>query len=344
MRRATRGRRRGARRDRRGDVHRGLGPRRGGGRPEQAASEKEAAVAAREQVLLAHETAIEDLERVAAERAVAAEAVEQAAAERLAAAAAIEQAVAARVAAVEGREKVVAERDAIGNARERIAVDAIPSPTPLTGPRSSATGPTPGLADATTWAANPMTRPSIGHVSRRSSSAPTSTALWRLPARDGPPRPAQRDRPGAPRRRQVRRCLHRRHGLKGVNDRNGHAAGDRVSGCCWRRCAPTCVLRPDRALWGRRVRVRHRVDHPDEVQHRIGVIDQSLRQATGVGITAGLAELTPSESLDDLTARATPRSSRPSTTATPSRRPARLRAHPVAAGARPRRHPDRPPR
>jgi len=37
---------------------------------------------------------------------------------------------------------------------------------------------------------------------------------------------------------------------------------------------------------------------------QLGVIDQSMRQATGVGITAGLAELTPSETLDDLTSRA----------------------------------------
>jgi GGDEF domain-containing protein len=43
---------------------------------------------------------------------------------------------------------------------------------------------------------------------------------------------------------------------------------------------------------------------PDEVQHRIGVIDQSLRHATGVGITAGLAALTSNESLDELTERA----------------------------------------
>ena len=36
----------------------------------------------------------------------------------------------------------------------------------------------------------------------------------------------------------------------------------------------------------------------------IGVIDQSLRQATGVGITAGLATLTSNESLEELTAKA----------------------------------------
>ena len=41
-----------------------------------------------------------------------------------------------------------------------------------------------------------------------------------------------------------------------------------------------------------------------EVQHRIAVMDQSLRNATGVGITAGLASLTSNESLDELTARA----------------------------------------
>jgi diguanylate cyclase (GGDEF)-like protein len=43
---------------------------------------------------------------------------------------------------------------------------------------------------------------------------------------------------------------------------------------------------------------------PGEVQHRLDVIDQSLRAATGVGISAGLAELTAGETLDELTAKA----------------------------------------
>ena len=94
-------------------------------------------------------------------------------------------------------------------------------------------------------------------------------------------------------------------GLKGVNDRNGHAAGDRVLRMLvatmranLRSYDPIVRFGGDEFVCG-----IASID-PGEVQHRIGVIDQSLRHSTGVGITAGLAELTPSESLDDLTARA----------------------------------------
>ena len=94
-------------------------------------------------------------------------------------------------------------------------------------------------------------------------------------------------------------------GLKGVNDREGHAAGDRVL----RTLAATmrANLRSYDPI------VRFGGDEficgissigQDEVQHRIGVIDQSLRHATGVGITAGLASLTSNETLEELTARA----------------------------------------
>ncbi len=94
-------------------------------------------------------------------------------------------------------------------------------------------------------------------------------------------------------------------GLKGVNDRDGHAAGDRVL----RTLAAT--MRANLRSYDPIVRFGgdeficgiSSID-PDEVQHRIGVIDQSLRNATGVGITAGLATLTADESLDELTATA----------------------------------------
>ena len=94
-------------------------------------------------------------------------------------------------------------------------------------------------------------------------------------------------------------------GLKGVNDRDGHAAGDRIL----RTLAAT--MRANLRAYDPIVRFGgdeficgiSSVD-PGEVQHRIGVIDQSLRNATGVGITAGLASLTSNESLDELTARA----------------------------------------
>ena len=94
-------------------------------------------------------------------------------------------------------------------------------------------------------------------------------------------------------------------GLKGVNDRDGHAAGDRVLRML--AAIMRANLRPYDPI------VRFGGDEfvcgiasidPGEVQHRIGVMDQSLRNATGVGITAGLAQLTSNESIDELTERA----------------------------------------
>lgn len=94
-------------------------------------------------------------------------------------------------------------------------------------------------------------------------------------------------------------------GLKGVNDRDGHAAGDRVL----RTLAATmrANLRSYDPI------VRYGGDEfvcgvasidTAEVEHRITVIDQSLRNATGVGITAGLAAMGANESLEELTERA----------------------------------------
>ena len=94
-------------------------------------------------------------------------------------------------------------------------------------------------------------------------------------------------------------------GLKGVNDRDGHAAGDRVLRML--AAIMRANLRPYDPI------VRFGGDEfvcgiasidPGEVQHRIGVMDRSLRNATGVGITAGLAQLTSNESIDELTERA----------------------------------------
>ena len=94
-------------------------------------------------------------------------------------------------------------------------------------------------------------------------------------------------------------------GLKGVNDRDGHAAGDKV-------------LRTLAATMRANLRsydpvVRYGGDEfvcgvssveADEVRHRLNVIDQSLRNATGVGVTAGLAAMTGNETLEELTERA----------------------------------------
>ncbi len=94
-------------------------------------------------------------------------------------------------------------------------------------------------------------------------------------------------------------------GLKGVNDRDGHVAGDRVLRML------VAIMRANLRSYDPIVRFGGDefvcgiawID-PGEVQQRITLIDQSLRHATSVGVTAGLASLSSDESLDELTARA----------------------------------------
>jgi diguanylate cyclase (GGDEF)-like protein len=94
-------------------------------------------------------------------------------------------------------------------------------------------------------------------------------------------------------------------GMKAVNERDGHAAGDRV--------LRTLVATMRANLRSYDPIVRYGGDEficgiasvdPAEVEHRLGVIDRSLRDATGVGITYGMATLTDLETLDELMARA----------------------------------------
>jgi diguanylate cyclase (GGDEF)-like protein len=230
------------------------------------------------------------------------------AAERVEIAEMMYKAAAQRAAAVEAREKAAAERDSLANARDRAATD-----------RDS-------IANARDRAA--AERDSIAH--------PRPTAVRAAVAEDGDDAALERARleaelqrahldalTGAFRREVGRLALRNEierarradgkfviafidvDGLKGVNDRDGHAAGDRVL----RTLAAT--MRANLRSYDPIVRFGgdefilgiSSID-PEEVQHRIGVMDQSLRHATGVGITAGLASLTSNESLDELTARA----------------------------------------
>jgi len=94
-------------------------------------------------------------------------------------------------------------------------------------------------------------------------------------------------------------------GMKDVNDRDGHAAGDLVlKTLVWtmrsnlRSFDPVIRYGGDEFICG-----VGGVDL-DEVEQRFQMIDRTVRDAVGVGISVGLAELTPSETLDGLTARA----------------------------------------
>jgi len=94
-------------------------------------------------------------------------------------------------------------------------------------------------------------------------------------------------------------------GLKRINDRDGHAAGDHVL----RTLAAT--LRSNLRSFDPIVRYGgdefvcglSGVD-PESVERRFGAIDRALQDAVGVGITVGLASLPPNDTLDKLISRA----------------------------------------
>ena len=94
-------------------------------------------------------------------------------------------------------------------------------------------------------------------------------------------------------------------GLKRVNDRDGHAAGDRVLQTVvgimrshLRSFDPIVRYGGDEFVCG-----LGGVDH-DVVVRRFEVIDRSVQSDVGVGISVGMARLEPDDTLDLLTARA----------------------------------------
>ncbi len=294
-----------------------------------AADERLAAAVERELGATERVAAAEAREAEAAERVAAAEAREAEAAERVAAAelrmAAIDERVAAvdeRVAAVVGREQTVAQRMAAVKAREAAAAE-----------RDAIANDRDRAATERDAIANDRDRAAVEGASSRRPQLTVS--LDQQDDDDLDPElekarlEAQLQRAhldaltGALRREMGRLALRNEierarrsdgrfviafvdvDGLKSVNDRDGHAAGDKVL----RTLAATmrANLRPYDPI------VRYGGDEfvcgiasidTEEVQHRMDVIDRSLRSATGVGVTAGLAMLTAEESLEELTARA----------------------------------------
>jgi diguanylate cyclase (GGDEF)-like protein len=230
------------------------------------------------------------------------------AAERAEIAEVMYQAALARGAAVDAREKAAAERDSIANTRDRTS-----------GERDSIAN----LRDRAAIERDGVASTRLTAAGTDTADTPDDEALERARLEAELQRAHLDALTGAFRREMGRQALRNEierarradgkfviafidvDGLKGINDRDGHAAGDRVL----RTLAAT--LRANLRSYDPIVRFGG--DEficglssigADEVQHRIGVIDQSLRNATGVGITAGLASLTSNESLDELTARA----------------------------------------
>ncbi len=259
----------------------------------------------------------EAMYKAAVARAEIAEAMYKAAVARAEIADVRGKAAAALGQAVEAREKAAAERDATANARDRAALER----------DATANARDKAAAERDAAAAE---RDTV--MARRLVAAPrdVSTAIEEADAELEKARlEAELQRAhldaltGAFRREMGRLALRNEidrarrgdgsfvvafvdvDGLKGVNDREGHAAGDRILRTLvatmranLRSYDPIVRFGGDEFIFG--------VASIDatEVQHRIGVIDQSLRSATGVGITAGLATLNSGESLDELTARA----------------------------------------
>ena len=235
----------------------------------------------------------EAMHRATLARGGMAEAKEMATAERASAVEAREKATAQRAAVVEAREKAAAERDSIANTRDRTAAE-----------RDSIAGSRRG--------AGPDNSTKEGEAALERARLEAELQRAHLDALTGAFR---REMGRLALRNEIERARRTNgkfviafidvDGLKGVNDRDGHAAGDRVL----RTLAAT--MRANLRSYDPIVRYGgdefvcgiSSID-TGEVQHRIGVIDQCLRNATGVGITAGLAELTANESLDELTAKA----------------------------------------
>jgi diguanylate cyclase (GGDEF)-like protein len=265
----------------------------------------------------------EALYKAAVARAEIAEAMYKAAVARAEMAEVREKAAAALTHALEAREKAAAERDAIANARDRAALerDAIATARDkaATDRDVAATDRDKAAAQRDAALAGRVVAP--GEPSATLAEADAELEKARLEAE------LQRAHldalTGAFRREMGRLALRNEidrarrgdgnfviafidvDGLKGVNDREGHAAGDRILRTLvatmranLRSYDPIVRFGGDEFIFG-----VASID-PSEVQHRIGVIDQSLRSATGVGITAGLATLSSGESLDELTARA----------------------------------------
>ncbi len=245
--------------------------------------------------------------KAADERAEVVEAMYRAALARVEVASEREKAAAERDAALEARERAAAERETIANSRDRAAVerDGIANARDRATVERDASAP-PRLADGGDGAADEedpeLERARLqAELQRAHLDALTGAfrrEVGRLALRNEIERARRADGKFVIAFIDV-------DGLKGVNDRDGHAAGDRVLRML--AAIMRANLRPYDPI------VRFGGDEficgiasidTGEVQHRIGVIDQSLRNATGVGITAGLASLTSNESVDELTERA----------------------------------------
>ena len=240
------------------------------------------------------EPSAESVYQAAAERAEIVEAMYRAAVARGEAAEAREKAAAERAEIANTRDRAAVERDSIANTRDRAAVERIQ----VASPRPVAAGDDPSTEPDEAALEKARLEAELQRAHLDALTGAFRREMGRLALRNEIDRARRSDGNFVIAFVDV-------DGLKGVNDRDGHAAGDHVLRMLvatmranLRSYDPIVRFGGDEFICG-----ISSID-PGEVQHRIDVIDQSLRSATGVGITAGLASLTSNESLEELTARA----------------------------------------
>ena len=250
-----------------------------------------AAMARAEAAEALYEAAVARAEVAEARERHAAELREKYAAEREATAIARDKAAVERDAIANARDKAAGERDAIANAHSastRALAVAEPT-TPAAGDEAEVRDPEIELAQLEARLQRAHLDALTGAYRREMGRLALKNEIDRARRTDG---------------RFVIAFLDV-DGLKAVNDREGHAAGDRILRTLvatmranLRSYDPIVRFGGDEFICG-----IASID-PSEAEHRIQVIDQSLRSATGVGVTAGLATLTSNETLEELTARA----------------------------------------
>jgi diguanylate cyclase (GGDEF)-like protein len=253
----------------------------------------------------------EALLAAAAEKAEIAEAMYRSALRRAELAEAKERSAAERSLAIEAREQAALERDELAVARDRAAAER----DEIANRRDRAAAKRDKIANARLAKARTAPAPAAKHTDDEELEKARLEAELQRAHLDALTGAFRREVGRLALRNEIERARRADgkfviafidvDGLKGVNDRDGHAAGDRVLRMLGatiranlRSYDPIVRYGGDEFVCG-----IASID-PSEVQHRIGVIDQSLRHATGVGITAGLATLTSNESLDELTAKA----------------------------------------
>jgi diguanylate cyclase (GGDEF)-like protein/PAS domain S-box-containing protein len=261
---------------------------------DDAATERDTITAARARATAERDTITAARARASAERHAVPAARDGAATERETIAEARDEAAAERETIAEARDEAAAERDTIAEVRDQAAAER----DTIAGARDTA-----GRESAANKGADDDRERARLEKALRDARLDDLTGLDRR----GMGRLALTNEIDRARRGDGRFVVAfiDVDGLKGVNDRDGHAAGDHVLRTLaaairsnLRSFDPIVRYGGDEFVCG-----LSGVD-PESVERRFGAIDQELQDAVGVGITVGLASLLPNDTLDKLISRA----------------------------------------